>query len=118
MEEQLCLMQQRVGLQQLGTNMELEKQISDKDEDSEIGLDVLGDTCWDKWTTESNYNPDSGCHLITGNRIKKVLAACPLSRQCGKREMKLDHPKELCPKNYDESSKGMEAYCVSVNIKS
>jgi hypothetical protein len=55
------------------------------DQDGEVGLDVSGDTRWDKRGTGSNYNSDSGCHLITGNKTKRVLAACPMSHQCGKK---------------------------------
>jgi hypothetical protein len=71
---------------------------------------------WDKRGTGSNCNSDSGCHLITGNMTKRVLAACPLSRRCHKREIKKDHPKELCPQNYDGSSKGMEAFGAAFKV--
>jgi hypothetical protein len=64
------------------------------EEDEEIGLDVSGDTRWDKRRTGSKYNSDSGCHLITGNKTKRVLTACLMSRPCGKCKLKKDHPKE------------------------
>jgi hypothetical protein len=86
------------------------------DEDGEIGLDVSGNTRWNKRGTGSKYNSGSGCYLITGNKTKRVLAACPMSRRCGKCELKKDHPKELCPKNYNGSSKGMEAHGLSINV--
>jgi hypothetical protein len=116
MEEDFCLMQQRVGMEQLEDNLKLERSFLVVDEDGEIGLDVSGDTRWDKRGTGSNYNSDSGYHLITGNKTKRVLTACPISCRCGKCELKKDHPNELCPKNYDGSSKGMEAHGSSINV--
>jgi hypothetical protein len=54
-------------MEQLEDNLKLEKSFSVVDEDGEIGLDVSGDTRWDKQGSGSNYNSDSGCHLNTGN---------------------------------------------------
>jgi hypothetical protein len=116
MEEAVSLIERTLGKEQLEENVELEKSFSAKDDDGEIGLEVSGDTRWDKRGTGSNYNSDSGCHLITGNMTKRVLAACPMSRRCAKCEHDKEHPKELCSKNYDGSSKGMEAYGASQNV--
>jgi hypothetical protein len=78
-EQDLCLIQRKVGLERLEENVELEKRFSEIDDGGEIGINVSGDTRWDKRGTGSKYNLDSGCHLITGNMTKRVLAACPLS---------------------------------------
>jgi hypothetical protein len=66
MEEDLCLIQRRVGLEQLEEKVELEIQFSEREENGESGIDVSGDTGWDKYGTDSNCYLDSGYHLITG----------------------------------------------------
>jgi hypothetical protein len=75
MEQDFCLMQRRVGLEQSEENVELEKRFSEKEENGDFGIHVSGDTGRDKRGTGSDYNLDSGCHRITGNMTKKVLAA-------------------------------------------
>jgi hypothetical protein len=42
MEQDLCLIQRRIGLEQLEENVELEKRFSEKDENGETSIDVLG----------------------------------------------------------------------------
>jgi hypothetical protein len=42
--------------EQLEANVELEKRLSAKDDDSKIGLAVAGDTWWDQVGSQNNYN--------------------------------------------------------------
>jgi hypothetical protein len=99
MEEAISLTQRWFSIQEIKANiMELEKQFLDKDEDGDMGLEVSGDTWWDKRGTGSDYDSDSGCRIITGNKTKRVLTACPISWKCRKCETKKDHTEECCPK--------------------
>jgi hypothetical protein len=48
-EEDICVLERQLGKEQLEENVELEKQLSEKDDDDEIRLAVAGDMPWDQW---------------------------------------------------------------------
>jgi hypothetical protein len=67
-----------------------------------VGLLVQGDTRWDHRSSGHAYNSDSGASILVGNQL------C-MSKRCRKCKLGHEHASNLCPKNYEGSSKGMEA---------
>jgi hypothetical protein len=124
-----------LGKDILVTNIENEKSLSEKDLLGRSKLATNMDGAWNNRGSGKSYNSDSGHHLIVGNRTKKVIACHYMSRRCAKCELQAklaklaaeeeakltqtvpdlpppvvkNHDEDLCPRNYDGSSKGMES---------
>jgi hypothetical protein len=80
------------------------------------GLSVQGDCRWDQRKGGRAYNSDSGTQLIIGNKTLKCIAVACMSKRCAKCERKKEHLPEFCSKNYEGSSKGMEATGALRNV--
>jgi hypothetical protein len=80
------------------------------------GLSVQGDCRWDQRKGGRAYNSDSGTQLIVGNKTLKCIAVACMSKRCQKCEGDKDHLPEMCSKNYEGSSKGMEALGALRNV--
>ena len=78
-EEHVALEERRRGIEQLKENVELEISLTPPDENGDIGIDVAGDTRWDKRGTGRQYNSDSGLQSIFGLRCKNIIAGCSMS---------------------------------------
>jgi hypothetical protein len=72
------------------------------------GLSVQGDCRWDQRKGGRAYNSDSGTQLLVGNKTLKCVAVACMSKRCAKCERNKEHLPEMCSKNYEGSSKGME----------
>jgi hypothetical protein len=124
--------QAQIGLGEdiLLSNIEEEKRLSETDENGYSKICGNMDGAWTNRGSGKSYNSDSGHHLIVGNRSKKVIACHYMSRRCAKCELQMktaekenlpppetkDHDEDLCAKNYDGSSKGMEPSGALVNV--
>ena len=73
-------------------------------------LSIQLDTGWSNRGSGRSYNSDSGHSVMFGNKTKKVVSCFPMSKRCAKCEKNIPHEQDFCSKNYDGSSKGMEAY--------
>jgi hypothetical protein len=121
-ESEIGKAQVGLGKDILKANIEEEKSLSSVDSLGRSELDTNMDGAWNNRGSGKSYNSDSGHHLIVGNRTKKVIACHYMSRRCAKCELEMkaaekanlpkpvtkDHDEDLCPRNYDGSSKGME----------
>jgi hypothetical protein len=74
-----------------------------------MALSVSSDARWDKRGSGRRYDSLTGGSLMLGNRTKLVIAVKAMSQVCSKYGKGQPHEDSLCPKNYDGSSKGMEA---------
>jgi D-arabinose 1-dehydrogenase-like Zn-dependent alcohol dehydrogenase len=54
---------------------------------------------------------------LVGNKSLRAVAVETLSRRCSKCEYKVNHTDNICSKNYDGSSKGMEAKGAFQNVR-
>jgi hypothetical protein len=72
-------------------------------------LSVSSDARWDKQGSGRRYDSLPGCSVMLGNITKLVIAVEAMSQVCSKCRLGLPHEDSFCPKNYDGSSKGMEA---------
>jgi hypothetical protein len=84
---------------------------------NKTGISVQGDCRWDQRKGGRAYNSDSGTHLLVGNESLKTVAVECISRRCSKCERKKVHPFYVCSKNYEGSSKGMEAEGALRNVR-
>jgi hypothetical protein len=84
---------------------------------NKTGISVQGDCRWDQRKGGRAYNSDSGTHLLVGNESLKAVAVECISRRCAKCERNSVHPFYLCSKNYEGSSKGMEAEGALRNVR-
>jgi hypothetical protein len=84
---------------------------------NKTGLSVQGDCRWDQRKGGRAYNSDSGTHILVGNASMKCVAMECMSRRCAKCESNKQHPTYLCSKNYEGSSKGMEAEGALRNVR-
>jgi hypothetical protein len=89
----------------------------EKENEKRTAISVQGDCRWDQRKGGRAYNSDSGTHLIVGNESLKTVAVECLSRRCSKCEHNKIHPLFVCPKNYEGSSKGMEAEGALRNVR-
>jgi hypothetical protein len=89
----------------------------EKANEEKTGISVQGDCCWEQRKGGRAYNSDSGTQLIVGNESLKAVAVECLSRRCAKCERKKIHPVFVCSKNYEGSSKGMEAEGALRNVR-
>ena len=80
-------------------------------------LSIQLDTGWSNRGSGRSYNSDSGHSVMFGNKTKKIVSCYPMSKRCAKCEQNIPHSKECCSKNYDGSSKGMEAYAGSFHTR-
>jgi hypothetical protein len=60
---------------------------------------------------------DLGTHLNDGSESLKAVTVEYLSRQCAKCKQNKVHPFYVCSKNYEGSSKGMEAEGALQNVR-
>ena len=93
----------------LEENLRLEIEASPRVVNSRTALSVSSDARWDKRGSGRRYDSLSGCSVMLGNRTKLVIAVEAMSQVCSKCRKGTPHEDSLCPKNYDGSSKGMEA---------
>jgi hypothetical protein len=98
------------GEEILEENINIEMQLSPYDEEEEKRkLSTCGDCRWDKRSSGRRYDSMSGCTCMIGCRSQLVLDIAAMSNYCIKCARKIEHEPELCPKNVECSSKGMEA---------
>jgi hypothetical protein len=93
----------------LGENLRLEIEASPRVVNGRTALSVSSNARWDKRGSGRRYDSLSGCSVMLGNRTKLVIAVEAMSQVCSKCRLGLPHEDSFCPKNYDGSSKGMEA---------
>jgi hypothetical protein len=72
-------------------------------------LDVASDTRWDKRGSTRRYDSLSGCSVTFGLRTNLPIGIESMSQVCIKCTHGVLHDKDICPKNYVGSAKGMEA---------
>jgi hypothetical protein len=99
----------RVGEEVLDENLHIECKLSPIGVDGRHALDVASDTRWDKRGSSRRYDSVSGCSVAFGLRSSLPIGIEAMSTVCIKCTKGTDHNKEVCPKNYEGSSKGMEA---------
>jgi hypothetical protein len=91
-------------------NVSIEMELSEMDEmTGHKTITACGDCRWDKRSSGWRYDSISGCSIMIGRHSQMVLDIAPMSNTCAKCSRNLPHPPELCPKNVECSSKGMEA---------
>jgi hypothetical protein len=91
-----------------------ERQKANKDK---TGISVQVDCCSDQQKGVRAYNLDSGTHLIVENKSLKAVTVECISRRCAKCARNKVHPFYVCSKNYEGSSKGMEAEGALQNVR-
>jgi hypothetical protein len=109
-------LQDELGLSIIGLSKEiLEENLRLKIEASlrvvggRTALSVSSEARWDKPGSGHRYHSLLGCSVILGNRTKLVIAVEAMSQVCSRCCKGVPHADLLCPKNYDGSSKGIEA---------
>jgi hypothetical protein len=75
------------------------------------------DCGWLKRASGRKYDSGEGHSIFVGNKTRKVVAAHCMSKICRKCKLGIPHPKELCPKNFEGTSKAMEGHGAVVNAK-
>jgi hypothetical protein len=98
-----------VGEQVLDENLHIECQLSPVGKGGRRALDVASDTRWDKRGSSRRYDSVSGCSVAFGLRSALPIGIEAMSTVCIKCTKGTEHDDVLCPKNYEGSSKGMEA---------
>ena len=73
-------------------------------------LSVQLDCGWNNRGSGRSYNSDSGQSVMFGNRTKKIISCEAMSKRCSRCEKGVPHDPLLCSKNYNGSSKDMEAH--------
>jgi hypothetical protein len=121
LEEEINLSQIHLGKAVLDENLAAEVEATKAQEDcvtfeGKVGISVQGDSRWDQRKSGRAYNSDSGSHLLVGNATMKCVAVEVMSKRCSKCEKGIVHLPCFCPKNYDGSSKGMEATGAIRNV--
>jgi hypothetical protein len=114
MEEEIGLEEILLGDRIIGKNIDLKKRITLRSNkstsiDGRVALSVQGDTRWDGHSTGHAYNINSGASILVGNHLSRVVTLECMSKHCCKYKLSLDHGTIFYPKNYDGSSKGIEA---------
>jgi hypothetical protein len=120
-KEEINLSQIHLGKAILDENLAAEVEATKQKDnwvtvDGKIGISVQGGSRWDQRKSGRSYNSDSGSHILVGNATMKCVAVEVLSKRCIKCEKGNDHQPFFCPKNYDGSSKGMEATGAIRNV--
>ena len=120
MEEVVALYHIAITNKIMDTNMEKEMELSlpDLKNDGCRMLCVAMDGAWQNCGSGHSYNSNSEHHLIMGNQTGKVLLLHAMLQACAKCRKGIDHDKLLCPKNWDSSSKAMEANGAAINVYS
>jgi hypothetical protein len=99
-----------LGKECLFENVTIKMELSPTDEKTKRKqISGCGDCRWDKRSSGRRYDSISGCSVLIGCRSQLVLGIEPMSNTCSKCTRNLPHEEELCPKNVNCSSKGMEA---------
>ena len=98
-----------IGKEVLDENLHIECELSPVGQDERRALDVASDTRWDKCGSTWRYNSLSGCSVAFGFRSELPIDIECMSSVCIKCTKGIEHKADICPKNYDGSSKGMEA---------
>jgi hypothetical protein len=93
----------------LEENLRLEIEASPRVVNGRTALSAGSNARWDKRDSGRQYDSVSGCSVMLGNQTKLVIAAEAMSQVCSKCRKGQPHEDSLCLKNYDGSSKGMEA---------
>ena len=75
------------------------------------------DGAWINRGTGNLYKSAIGHQIVIGTQTGKVIALNVLSKVCSKCEAGTEHEEALCPKNYNGSSKGMEASGALENVQ-
>jgi hypothetical protein len=118
-------MQDELGLEIIGLsgeipeeNLWIEMHATDILINGPKGLSVSSDARWDKRGSGCRYDSLSGRFVMIGNRSKLIIAIYPMSQTCRKCQLNLPHADNLCPKNYEGSSKGMESTGAAIVVAS
>jgi hypothetical protein len=98
-----------LGQDVIEENVLIEMELSPEDEKGKKKLSGCGDCRWDKRSSGRRYDSCSGCCVVIGGRAQVVLGIAAMSNKCNRCTRGLPHAEELCPKNVECSSKGMEA---------
>jgi hypothetical protein len=107
----------KVGTEVLDENLYIECQFNPKGEDGRYTLEVASDTRWDKRGSTRRYNSLSGCSVAFGLRAKLPIGIETMSSVCIKCTKGILHDADVCPKNYQGSSKGMEVTGAAAIVK-
>jgi hypothetical protein len=116
LEEAIGKTQVLLGNDILSENIEREKELSKQDKYGRYLFCVSIDGGWNNRGSGRAYNSDSGHHITVGNRSGLVVALHYMSKRCSKCEMETKtgkrnlHDPNVCARNYEGSSKGMEAH--------
>jgi hypothetical protein len=98
-----------IGVEVLQENLHIECALSPIGVDGRRALDVASDTRWDKRGSSRRYDSLSGCSVAFGLRSELPIGIEVMSCICIKCKKGHVHEAAVCPRNYDGSSKGMEA---------
>jgi hypothetical protein len=101
----------------LQENLYIECQLSSLGEGGRYALDVASDTRWDKWGSTRHYDLLSGCSVAFGLRANLPIGIEPMSSACIKCSKGIEHDADVCSRNYEGSSKGMEAAGAAKIVK-
>jgi hypothetical protein len=100
----------KVGLEVLDENLFIECRLSHlHEEKGRYALEVASDTRWDKRGSTRRYDSLSGCSVAFGLRANLLIGIESMSSACIKCSKHIEHDADICPRNYEGSSKGMEA---------
>ena len=118
LESEVGTVQRDLGQKSIDQNVEDEKELSTEPEkNGKKGIIVAGDSRWDQKGSGISYNSDSGTHILVGTETGRVVAVHVMSKRCAKCESGKTHEEgDACSKNYDGSSKGMEATGAIQNV--
>ena len=91
----------------------LDYEIFKKDKSSKVGLTVSYDMGWSKRSSGNRYDSLSGHCFFVGSKTRKIVKGLVTSKKCktcSLAEAKNESPRtHECPRNYEGSSKAMEA---------
>ena len=117
-EEKVAVYHQALTNTILDENVQKEMEFSSTDTNNGgmRKLTTTMDGAWQHRGSGKGYNSDSGHHLLIGAMTGLVLAVHVMSKACSKCGTGKDHEDLLCPKNWESSSKAMEAHSAIENV--
>jgi hypothetical protein len=107
----------KVGAKVLKENLHIECQLSPLGEGGRYALEVASDTRWDKWGSTCRYDSLSSCSIAFSLRTNLPIGIEPMSSACIKCSKCIEHDADVCSRNYEGSSKGMEAAGAAKIVK-
>ena len=113
MQENIATRIIEIGKEILQEHLFAEMGKSPVGEGGKKGLTVAGDARWDKRGSGRRYDSLSGCSVVVGLQTQLIVGIEPMSQVCVKCRRGIEHADNICPLNYDGSTKGMEAMGIA-----